>query len=425
MPSAEVMVSRYGKVAWRKGCGEQNPGKPLQSDTIYRIYSMTKPIVSCAVMMLVERGLLFIDQPVWTLLGESWRADNMRVYVSGARRDMKLEECKSNITVYHLLTHTSGLTYGFGGTELFNPVAQLYQEEFVTCPIGFGSVDEVHESIEKNGILGQRYNLRELAEVIARQPLCFQPGTHYHYGMSIGILGRIVEVISGMQLEAWLKANIFEPLNMIDTSFYIAPDKRGRFANCWYAAGFRDDKRIDITAAQEASGEYTVGKAKLEDGGGGLLSTTSDYNKFCRCMLGGGVSPEGVRILSTKTVEYMMQNHLPGHADMKSIVAFPAYSETTSPGVGFGFGFAVVTDIAAMKASTTNGEVFWGGLACTQFYIDPSEGLVVIFMTQCIGVNRARLPVPTFLRNVVSGSIVRYSLLTGEKAVSRIPKARL
>lgn len=407
MPNATALVARHGKIAWWKGCGEQNPGVPLNRETIFRIYSMTKPITSVAIMMLVERGQLQLYQPVWHLLGKNWKAKNMQVYVSGSADDMKLEPCKTDITILQLLTHTSGISYGFGGTEGFNPVAKLHQEAMSHCPIGFDSVETVSAHVTARGILGSRRSLTEAADIIAKLPLVCQPGTHFHYGWNVGILGRIVEVVSGMSLGDFFHSHIFVPLQMQDTSFVLPIEKKARLANCWYRAGYTSDKQIDITDYERQGGDYIIGRSKLEDGGGGLLSTMGDFFRFCQCILDGGVSRQGARILSTKTVEFMFKNHLPGGKDTKSIIAFPGYNEQDRPGIGFGLGFACVQDVTAGMVNTSLGEVGWGGLASTVFYIDPVEDLVVIFMTQCIGINRVRFPIGDVLRNVVSGALVR------------------
>eukprot|EP00747_Dinoflagellata_sp_TGD_P171387 gnl/TRDRNA2_/TRDRNA2_205357_c0_seq1.p1 gnl/TRDRNA2_/TRDRNA2_205357_c0~~gnl/TRDRNA2_/TRDRNA2_205357_c0_seq1.p1 ORF type:complete len:416 (-),score=51.82 gnl/TRDRNA2_/TRDRNA2_205357_c0_seq1:66-1196(-) len=359
--------------------------------------------------MLVEEGRLRLDTPVWTILGRSWHRSNMNVYVGGTKEALKTEKCQKNINISHLLTHTCGVSAGFHGTELYNPIAGIHQDKTTSAPTGFREVGEVHATLKRRGLCNAKVSTQEYCDKLAQIPLVCQPGSGFHYGDGTAVLGAIVEAVSGEKFSSFLERRIFKPLGMFDTGFVVPTNKQNRFANCWYSQFLK--KRVDITDALADGGDHVPEKAVTEHGGGGLVSTSRDYFKFVQCLLSGGVTRSGQRLLSRKTVEYMATNHLPEDAEMTTLnekIKFSGgYTESQEPGIGFGLGFSVILD--PIKAygggNVSTGTIAWAGLAGTFFYIDPAEELVVIFMTQCIGLDQLMLPYRTIIRNVVSGAI--------------------
>lgn len=426
MPHAAALVARRGRVAWNGGYGEQAPGKALAADTIFRIYSMTKPVTAVAFMMLVEEGKLHLGMPVHKFLGEPWRKANMKVFAGGTKENPKLEPCRRTVTLFHLITHTAGLTYGFAGSEIVNPVAGMYQDVFGRISSGADKVEKRGEanggklkpasaSAQADKAAAQPSKLQLMADTLAALPLCFQPGSKWHYGHHYEVLGRVVEVASGLPLNEFMQQRIFAPLGMRDTGFSVLEGQEHRLASIWLAGP--DGNSIDITEPPRKKGDR---REALATGGAGLLSTMGDYFRFAQCLLSGGAGPNGARILSRRTVEWMVTNHLSGGTDMFSI-SLPGYTEMNRPGVGFGLGFSVSLDPAKMAENVGVGTFGWAGLAGTFFYCDPVEELVVIFMTQVIGLNELEVPRRLLLSNVVSGAIVDGSVAPlGAAARSRL-----
>ena len=352
LPGWQVMVSRRGRVAHLSSYGfaDKEAGRPVADDTIWRIYSMTKPVTSVAAMMLVEQGLMELTDPISRWLPEFAEP---RVYVAGPATKPTTVAATEPIRVWHLLTHTAGLTYGFHRVHVTD---ELYR--IAGYDLGMPADD-----------------LAAFSRGIAALPLAFQPGTEWNYSVATDILGRLVEVVSGQSLADFFARQIFEPLDMRDTAFHVDEPRHDRLAALYaVASGVSEPFRYDDL------GERYKRPAKWPSGGGGLVSTTRDYARFTWMLLRGG-ELDGARLLSPRTVRYMTRNHLPGNADLQTF-GRALFAETRFDGVGFGLGFAVVTDAAAGKVIATEGEFNWGGMASTAFWVDPAEELTVVFMTQ-------------------------------------------
>jgi CubicO group peptidase (beta-lactamase class C family) len=352
LPGWQVMVSRHGRVAHLSsyGLADKEGARPVADDTIWRIYSMTKPITSVAAMMLVEQGLMELTDPISRWLPEFAEP---RVYVAGPAAKPVTVAATEPIRLWHLLTHTAGFTYGFHRVHVTDEMYRL-----AGFDLGMPADD-----------------LAGFSRGIARLPLAFQPGTEWNYSVATDILGRLVEVVSGQPLDEYFAQHIFGPLDMRDTGFHVEEARHDRLAALYaMAPGLTEPIRYDEV------GERYKRPAKWFSGGGGLLSTTRDYTRFT-WMLSGGGELDGARLLSPRTLRYMTRNHLPGNVDLQTF-GRPLYAETRFDGVGFGLGFAVVTDPAAGKVIATDGEFNWGGMASTAFWVDPTEDLTVVFMTQ-------------------------------------------
>jgi CubicO group peptidase (beta-lactamase class C family) len=340
LPGVSMMIARGGKVGYRRDLGVLRPGGPIMpGDAIFRIYSMTKPIVSVALMMLVEDGRLFIADPVAKYLPEF--ADPK----VGVEKDGKLElvAARRPITVQDLLRHTSGLTYEFTGESA---VQRLYGEARL-----FRDLPNA-----------------ELVTELAKLPLLEQPGAAWHYSHSTDVIGRIIEVISGQTLGAFLRERLFAPLGMSDTGFFAAADKHERLAEA-----FANDP--DTGAAVELINVRAA--PRLEMGGGGLVSTMDDYARFLLMLYRGGTLG-AARILGRKTIAFMTADHL--GPDVRIGTRF-----LLAPGHGFGLGFAVRRDAGMAPTPGTVGEYFWGGIAGTAFWIAPQEELIALMMIQAPG----------------------------------------
>jgi CubicO group peptidase (beta-lactamase class C family) len=352
LPGAVTLVARHGEIAHFGAVGKADVerGTPIATDTIFRIYSMTKPLTSVAFMMLVEDGKVALDDPVEAYI-PAWKT--LGVFVAGIPPQCVTERTGRPMQVIDLLRHTSGLTYGFQNRT---NVDAAYRKA------GIGEV-------------ATRGTLTEMIDKLAGLPLEFSPGEAWNYSVSTDVLGHLVEVISGMPFQDFLKTQILEPLGMNDTDFQVAPDKASRFAACYNRApdgslALQDDP---ITSAYLAPPTFY-------SGGGGLVSTAADYLTFCQMLLNGGQA-NGRRFLSRKTIALMTANHLPGGQDLTQL-SRSLFSEATNAGIGFGLGFAVNLDPAKVLLPGSMGEYYWGGAASTAFWIDPAEDLIVVFMTQ-------------------------------------------
>jgi CubicO group peptidase (beta-lactamase class C family) len=340
VPGVTMLISRRGKVAYRESIGELRPGgPPMSGDAIFRIYSMTKPIVSVALMMLVEEGRLFLSDPVAKFIPEF--AD-MRVGVEKEGR-LELVPAKRPITVHDLLRHTSGLTYAFLGNSA---VQRLYEE----APLRTQDITSAGH-----------------VAALARLPLLNQPGTHWDYSHSTDVLGRVIEILSGETLGAVLKARVFDPLEMVDTGFFAPPEKHERLAEPFVT---------DPDTGASVNLIDTKVQPTFESGGGGLVSTIEDYSTFAHMLYQGG-SLGDTRLLGRKTVAYMASDHLGSHVAIGS--------ELLPPGHGFGLGFAVRRENGMAPTPGTPGEFFWGGIAGTVFFIAPAEELVAVMLVQAPG----------------------------------------
>jgi CubicO group peptidase (beta-lactamase class C family) len=347
-----TLVARQGQIAYFEPQGhlEIERQRPMQQDTIFRIYSMSKPITSVALMMLYEQGLFQLDDPVHKFI-PTWT--NLRVFVSGNHPTFVTAPVERRMTIRDLLTHTSGLTYGF--MERTN----------------------VDAAYRKLGIDRTRpgYTLQDMVDTLAELPLEFSPGTRWNYSVSTDVLGYLVQVISGQRFDVYLRDHILQPLGMVDTSFTIAAEQLPRFA-CNYLR--QSDGRLQLVDAPESS-QYRQGS--FFSGGGGLVSTVGDYFRFTSMLRNRG-ELDGIRLLGRKTVELMTMNHLPGGQDLTQLAQAGAFTETAYAGVGFGLGFSVMRDPAKAHILGTPGEYAWGGAASTAFWVDPKEDLIFIFMTQ-------------------------------------------
>jgi CubicO group peptidase (beta-lactamase class C family) len=348
-----TLVARQGQIAYFEPQGylEAERQRPMQRDTIFRIYSMTKPITSVAIMMLYEQGLFQLDDPVHKFI-PAWK--NLRVFVSGNYPLFVTTPVERPMTIRDLLTHTSGLTYGF--TERTN-VDAAYRE--------LGVADRSRPD----------YTLQGMIDTLAELPLEFSPGTRWNYSVSTDVLGYLVEVISGQRFDAYLRDHILQPLGMVDTSFTIAAEQLPRFA-CNYQR--QSDGRLQCIDVPETS-QYRQGS--FFSGGGGLISTVGDYFRFTSMLRNRG-ELDGIRLLGRKTVELMTMNHLPGGQDLTQLAQAGMFTETAYAGVGFGLGFSVMQNPARAQILGTPGEYAWGGAASTAFWVDPKEDLIFIFMTQ-------------------------------------------
>jgi len=352
LPNMLTMVLRRGQVVHmhKTGLADIERGIPIADDTIFRFYSMTKPLTSVAIMQLYEEGRFQLDDPISRFLP---KFANQRVYAGGSRGKYDTVPAERDITFRDLLSHTSGLTYGFMESH---PVDAMYR----AAKIDFQTSDKT---------------LGEMVDILAGLPLLCQPGSEWNYSNSTDVLGHLVAVISGKPFDEYLRDHVTDPLGMVDTSFTIPQDKLPRFTGL-YACG-ADGKLQLMDDAQQSV--FAV-RRKIFSGGGGLVSTAADYMRFCRMMLNKG-ELDGTRLLGRKTVELMTTNHLRGDmADMGQ----PRFSESPYYGIGFGLGFSVMLDPAKAHILGTPGEYAWGGAASTAFWIDPAEELAVVMLTQLI-----------------------------------------
>jgi CubicO group peptidase (beta-lactamase class C family) len=363
LAGALALVARHGQIAALTctGTADIASGAPLRPDTIFRIFSMTKPLTSVALMTLYEEGRFQLDDPVSRFVPEF---AELRVWEDGTPLAYRTTFPEREMTVRDLLTHTSGLTYGFMGRH---PVDALYRKK----------------GVERSGPLAPQEGepARDVAEMVAklsRLPLQFSPGSRWNYSVATDVCGHLVELISGQPLDRFFAERIFEPLGMVDTGFSVTGEQAERLAACY--ALTPKQPLLDVDPAG-ASSSYATHPSFLS-GGGGLVSTAADYLRFCHMLLNGG-ELDGARVLGRKTVEYMTLNHLPTGGDLASM-GQRVFSETTYEGIGFGLGFAVMLDPARAAVVGSVGEYAWGGAASTMFWVDPREELVGMLLTQLI-----------------------------------------
>jgi CubicO group peptidase (beta-lactamase class C family) len=344
---AVTLVARKGHVAWLRaqGAGDREAGKAMRPDAIFRICSMTKPITTLAAMLLYEDGRFLLEDPVSKYLPEF---KNPRVLVKPSSGQPYTIPASHEITIRNLLTHTSGLTYNW------NPdLGARYTEAKVA-----------HGLLQFDGTIG------DSVRALAAQPLLFQPGERFEYSLSIDVLGRLIEVVSGKTLDQFLRERVFEPLRMNDTHFFLPEDKVARLATAytWYEG--KGLHRFPDQPIEEGSFVYSAdypyrGPKKLYAGGAGLCSTAGDYARFCQMMLNGGAL-DGTRLLSRKTVELMTHDQL----------------GKISPDQAFGLGFGIVGAKMPLTELGSPGAYSWGGFFYTAFFIDPKEEMIGIFMAQ-------------------------------------------
>lgn len=377
-PGAQFLVYRRGKIVHStvQGFADIERKAPVKDDTIFRIYSMTKPITTVAFMMLFEEGRVALDEPVHKYIPQ-WK--DLGVYQGGTALTFKTRPPARPMLIVDLLRHTSGLTYGF--QERTN-VDAAYREK----KIG---------EIEKAG------TLQTMIDDLAKIPLEFSPGEAWNYSVSTDVIGYLVEKISGRPFEQFLQERIFAPLGMNDTGFFVAPDKAHRFAACYAADG-----KGGMTLYDDPTTSSFLSAPSLMSGGGGLCSTTADYLTFCRALLNGGELGD-VRLIGPKTLALMTANHLPGGRDLTEM-SKSLFSEAAYAGIGFGLGFSVTMDPAKALIPGSLGEYAWGGAATTSFWIDPAEDLIAIFMTQLLP--SSAYPVRRELRTMVYAAITDSNL---------------
>jgi CubicO group peptidase (beta-lactamase class C family) len=374
----QVAVSRHGALAYSRSFGnaDRERSKPVKDDTIFRIYSMSKPITSVALMQLYERGYFQLNDPVSRVFPH-WREH--KVWQRTADGKDEFVAPKTPMTFRHVLSHTGGLTYGsqleaLGAPAMRDPVNEAYREHKV----------------------GRNATLRDMIDAMAKVPLRYHPGERWLYSLSTDVCGALVEALSGKRFDRYLKEEIFDPLGMKDTAFFVAPENHDRFAACYRRGA---DKKL--TLMDDPAASSYLKEPSFFSGGGGLTSTTSDYLRFCEMLRRGG-ELDGARILGPRTIDLMRMNHLKGGADLTRM-AIGSFSETANEGVGFGLGFA--STMGQVEAGGLGaGDYYWGGAASTIFWVDPKEDMTVVFMTQL-------MPSATFnfrgqLKNIVYSSIV-------------------
>ena len=353
IPGSIALVARHGRVCYLDVAGARDVerGTPMTEDTIVRVYSMTKPVTSVALMMLCERGLFSLDDPVHRYI-PAWK--KLRVRKAGSHPLFLTVPCERPMTIRDLFMHTSGLTYDFMHETNLDAA---YRELGVGLP--------------RRG-----YTLQQMIDQLAALPLEFSPGERWNYSLATDVLGYLIEVISGRSLPDFMREALFEPLGMTDTSFEIPPDKVGRLASC-----YERNLQKEMVLQDDCRDSHFAART-FWSGGGGLLSTVGDYYRFCQMLLNGGTL-DGRRVIGSRTLRFMSRNHLRGGLDMAQF-ATGSFSETAYEGVGFGLGFANKVDPVRNGFPASEGSYFWGGLASTLFWVDPREDMVVVFLTQLI-----------------------------------------
>ena len=358
VPGATIMVARRGQIGWFDALGKQSPSRasPMAQDTIFRIFSMTKPVVSVGIMMLLEEGHFLLDEPIAKFIPEF---ANQKV---GAENDGRLDlmPLKRPITIQDLLRHTSGITYEHTGNSL---VQQLYQ---------------------KSRVRSRKLSNAEHASLVASLPLICQPGAEWNYSRSTDILGRLIEIVSGKTLGAFLRQRIFAPLQMTETGFHTGAENAARLAEPFATDPWTGEK-VQLFNMLE--------KPVMESGGGGLVSTTMDYARFCQMLLNGGTL-DGQRIIGRKTLGLMASDLLDASVRIQGTL--------TQPGHSFGLGFGVRTQRGIAPFMGSVGQFFWSGMGGTFFWIDPKEDLFAVFMSQGPG---QRVHTRTLVRNLVYAAL--------------------
>ena len=373
LPGWLTVVTRRGKVAYlaRHGHRDVEAGLDVEVDTRWRIFSMTKPITSVAAMMLYEEGAFELTDPIARWLPEFAEP---RVFVKGSALNPVTEPATEPIRVWHLLTHTAGLTYGFHHAHPVDAIYRANGFEWGTPP---GA------------------DLAECSRRWAELPLVFQPGSEWNYSVASDVLGRLVEVVSGQPLDEFFARRIFEPLGMAHTGF--ATDSVDDLA-ALYVPDPADGKAV----RNDAFGQVGRSAPACLSGGGGLVSIAEDYHRFTQFLLRGG-ELDGERLLGPRTVALMTSNHLPGGVDLESY-GRPLFAEMPFHGFGFGLGFSVLENPVAAKSLSSKGEYAWGGAASTAFWVDPAEEITVSFFTQLLP--SSTHPIRQYLRQLVYQALV-------------------
>jgi CubicO group peptidase (beta-lactamase class C family) len=379
LPNTVISVTHGGDEVLRDAYGfaDVTEASPVAEDSIFRIYSMTKPIVSLALMQLYEQGLVLLENRVGRFIPE---LAELSVWDGSPPTGDGVEGLTTvpadrPMSIHDVLRHTSGLTAGF---QLANPVATLYRDR------GLGDL---------------RRPKIDLAEAMARLgelPLVGQPGASWHYGMSTDVVGRLVEVISGQPLDKYLADHVFGPLGMVDTGFMVPEEELHRLTTNYLRT---PEERM--LAVDRPKAERHAVRPPYLSGAGGLVSTLDDYLRFTGMLRGGG-QLEGQRLIGRKTLEFMSRNHLPGGASLNDF-GQDTFAEVAMEGMGFGLGFSIVLDPAANGAIGSAGTISWGGAASTIFWVDPTEDLEVVFLTQLVPSNT--YPIRRQLQAAVYGAL--------------------
>ena len=377
LAGAVVLIARDGKLAYSEAIGFQDREKkiPMHSDAIFRIASMSKPITSVAIMMLVEEGKIQLEDPIWVYLPEmkGLKVGVEKTDAAGGNAELSLEPAQREMTIQDLLRHTSGLTYGVFGKSL---VKQKYNDANL---------------FDANQTLG------EFISKLSKLPLAHQPGTMWDYSMSTDVLGRVVEVVSGMPFDQFVAERITKPLGMSSTGFYVTGEDIGRIA----------EPQIDPETQKRPAVIDVTKRPNWLSGGGGMVSTATDYLRFTQMLLNGGVL-DGTRLLSPKTVAFMTSDHLPPDItySRETLQLFEptAMAPTPRDGQGFGLGFAVRTQPGQNPRPGSVGEFYWGGIYGTYFWVDPKEKLIAVMMMQVSGALRSHYR--SLIRNLVYQALV-------------------
>ncbi len=353
LPGVQTLISRRGELVHHDvyGFSDVKTEQAVTPETIYRIYSMTKSITSVGLMMLFEQGTFLLENPISRWLPEF---GEVQVWTGGTAESPQTRPAERPITVHDVLTHMSGLTYGF---HFQNPV------------------DEMYRANELGNFTEPTYDLAEGMGRLASMPLLFDPGSGWNYSMSTDVCGRLIEVMSGQSLDTYLREQVLEPLGMRDTAFHAPESELGRCSVLY-------TRNAEGKLHRMAGAEAMVQPKKFLSGGGGLVGTAPDYLQFCHMLLGGG-ELNGVRLLSPRTVRYMARNHLP-NGQLLNEIGQSTFAESAMEGTGFGLGFSVIEDAAALRNLASEGEFGWGGAASTAFWVDPVEEICVVFMTQLL-----------------------------------------
>jgi len=388
-PGTQLMVYRRGQLVHNssQGLADIERKVAVKDDTIYRIYSMTKPVTSIAFMMLVEEGRVALDEPVHKYIPE-WK--NLGVFQAGLWPAFLARPPSRPMQIVDLMRHTSGLTYGF-------------QQR--------GNVDAAYREL-KIGEVEKAGTLQSMIADLAKIPLEFSPGEAWNYSVSTDVIGYLIGLISGKPFETFLQERIFGPLGMKDTGFFVPPDKARRLAACYSASPqgamtfHATDRKGGLTLQDDPATSSFLSPPSFISGGGGLCSTSADYLTFSRALLNGG-ELDGVRLVGPKTLQLMAANHLPGGKTLPEL-SRSLFSEATYHGIGFGLGFSVTLDPARTLIPGSAGEYAWGGAATTSFWIDPVEELIAIFMTQVLP--STATPIRRELRTMIYSAITDSNL---------------
>ena len=388
-PGTQVLVYRRGKVVHSsvQGFADVERKVPVRDDTIYRIYSMTKPITSVAFMMLFEEGRVALDEPVHKYIPE-WK--NLGVFQAGTAPSFLTRPPSRPMLIVDLLRHTSGLTYGFQQRS---------------------NVDAAYREMKIGEVL-KAGTLQSMIADLSKIPLEFSPGEAWNYSVATDVIGYLIGKISGKPFDRFLKERIFDPLGMNDTGFFVSPDKAHRLAACYSAdpqggmTFHATERKGGMTLQDDPATSSFLSPPSFISGGGGLCSTVTDYLTFCRALINGGALG-GVRLIGPKTLSLMTSNHLPGGRYLPEL-SRSLFSEATYNGIGFGLGFSVTMDPALALIPGSRGEFAWGGAAATSFWIDPAEELIAIFMTQVMP--SSAYPIRRELRTLVYAAITDSNL---------------